>query len=524
MEILNKEKIYSILYKRHNGEFLTLKHLPLPHTFKDMQRAVRRIVEAVKFNQKIVLIGDYDVDGVVATTIMREFFQAINYPLEWIIPNRFRDGYGISKTVIDRIEADLIITVDNGIAAVEAAQICKERGIDLIITDHHTIPPELPEAYAIINQKQSSCKFKYKEICGAQIAWYLAAALAKEFGIKFDTKELLSLVSLAIVADIMPLNGINRVMLIAGLEYLKRSSRPFVKALKDKEMLKRLNSETVGYYLAPLINSAGRLKDASIASDFLFTKDIEEAKAILDELISYNQERKNIERQITKEALKQVKPSDKIAIVWGREWNEGVVGIVAARVSSYKKIPALALNCKEGICKGSGRSWGECDLYKLVDSAREYLDKFGGHKAAIGLSFKEEKLPLIKSLLNIKASQICSSDYKDSSILGILPFEHIDFELIEILEKFEPYGEANPKPKFITKAVEVLDVKEIGENQEHKRYRLKEGNRVLTALEFKSQNSPGIGDKIDITYTISKNIFNNNIYINLYIEEINLTH
>ncbi len=521
LTVLNKEKIYSILYKRHNGEFLSLKHLPLPNSFKDMQRSVKRIVEAIKFNQKIVLIGDYDVDGVVATTIIREFFREINYPLEWIIPNRFRDGYGISESIVNRVEADLILTVDNGIAAVKAAQICKERGIDLIITDHHTIPPKIPEAYAIINQKQSSCKFKYKEICGAQIAWYLVAALARELGVKIDTKELLTLVSLAIVADIMPLNGINRVMLIAGLEYLKRSSRAFVKALRDKQMLKRLNSETIGFYLAPLINSAGRLKDASIASDFLFTKNEDEAKAILDELISFNNERKNIERQITKEALKQVKQTDKIAIVWGREWNEGVVGIVAARVSSYKKIPAIALNCKNGICKGSGRSWGECNLYELVSSAREYLDKFGGHKAAIGLSFKEEKLPIIKSLLNIKASQMCSSEFIDNSILGVLPFSCIDYELLEILEKFEPYGEANPKPKFITENVEVLEAKEIGANQEHKRYRLKDGNKILTALEFKSQNNPKIGDKISIIYTISKNIYNDNIYINLYIEEIN---
>ena len=518
--LLDKQKIYSLLYNRHKGEFLTLKDLPYPNTFKDMQRGVERVARAIRLGEKIALIGDYDVDGVVATTVIREVFAQIGYPLQWVIPNRFKDGYGVSKSVLDRVEADVILTVDNGIAAVEPAKICKERGIDLIITDHHALPPTLPDAYAIIDQKQSDCKFRFKEVCGAQIAWYFGAALAKELGVKVDIKELMGIVSLAIVADIMPLTGINRTMLVAGIEYLKRSKKAFIEVLRAKDMLKNLNSETIAFYLAPLINSAGRLKDASIASEFLFTKSLDEASMILDELISLNNERKSIERQITKEALKQVNKGDNIAIVWGREWNEGVVGIVASKVAEHYKTPAIVLSCKDGICKGSGRNWGDCDLFTLVSEAREHLDKFGGHKAAIGLSFKEEKLPVIKSLLNIKASQMCSKDYIDSTILGVLEFEHIDFELLEILEKFEPYGEANPKPKFIAKALEVLDVSKVGQNKEHKRYLLKDKTKVLTAIEFRSQNNPQRGDLIDIVYTISRNEFNGNIYINLYIDKI----
>ena len=520
LKVLNKALIYSLLYNRHKGEFLTLKELPHPNSFKDMQRGVKRVAAAIRANEKIALIGDYDVDGVVATTIIRELFLAINYPLQWVIPNRFKDGYGISKSVIDRIDADVILTVDNGIAAVTPAKICKERNIDLIITDHHAIPPTLPEAYALINQKQSDCNFKYKEICGAQIAWYFAAALAKELNVKLDIKELLSLVSLAIVADIMPLNGINRTMLIAGMEHLKRSNRAFVRALRQREMLKKIDSETIAYYLAPLINSAGRLRDAAMASEFLFTRDFEQAQTILDELIELNSERKAIERELTKEALKQVSKNDFIAIVSGREWNEGVVGIVASKVAEHFKMPSIVLSCKDGICKGSGRTYGECDLFKLVGTVREYLDKFGGHKAAVGLSFKEEKLSLIKSLLNMEASKQCKKEFIDESILGILPFEQIDLELLDILEKFEPYGEANPKPKFITKNVEVLDIKEVGSDGEHKRYRLRDGGKILSAIEFRSKNNPNIGDFIDITYTLSKNFYNDNIYINLYIEEI----
>jgi len=518
---LNKADVYKTLYSRFKGEFLSLKDLPHPHTFKDMQRAVRRVANAVINKQKIALIGDYDVDGVVATTIIRELFSAINYKLEWIIPNRFSDGYGISKSVIDRVDANVIITVDNGIAAIEAAQICKERDIELIITDHHSVGDKLPQAYAIINQKQRDCGFLYKEICGAQIAWYFASALAKELNIKIDLKYLLGLCSLAIVADIMPLNGINRTMLIAGLQQLERGDYKFVSALKERGYFKTFNSEAIAYYIAPLINSAGRLKDAAIASEFLMTKNLDEARAILDELISFNNERKSIEREITKSAIKQVNSSDSIAIVSGKDWNEGVVGIVAARVAEHFKKPAIVLSCKDGICKGSGRSYGDCDLYELVFSAKEHYLKFGGHKMALGLSLKEEKLALVKSLLNIKASQMCNkSEFIDESILGILPFSELDLELLEIIETFEPYGEANPKPKFISKGVEVVEVKEIGQKREHKRYRLKDGNNIAVALEFRAKSSVSLGEKVDIVYTISKNEFNGNIYINLFLEAI----
>ena len=519
--VLKKEDIFKALYNRHNGNFVTLKNLPHPNSFKDMQRAIKRVKEAISLNEKIVLIGDYDVDGVTATTVIRELFEAIAYPLEWIIPNRFKDGYGISKKIIDRVEANLIITVDNGIAAVEAAEICQDRGIDLIITDHHTVPEVAPKAYAIVNQKQSSCGFEYKEICGAQIAWYFAAALSRELNAKLDTKELMGIVSIAIVADIMPLNGINRAMLLAGLEYLKRSNRAFIKALKNRGIVKNtLNSETIAFYIAPLLNSAGRLKEASLASDFLFSKSVDEAEIILNELISLNQERKEIERDITKEALKQVNPNDNIAIVWGRDWSEGVVGIVASKVAETYKIPAIVLSCKDGICKGSGRSWGDCNLYNLLDKSREYYLKFGGHKMAIGISFKEEKLPVIKSILNIEASKMCSKDYVDNTILGTLPFSEIDFDLLEILDKFEPYGEANPKPKFRA-VVDILDSSDVGESKEHRRYRFKDDTgRILSAIEFRSKKSHEKGDRATIIFTIGKNEYNGNIYINLYIEEI----
>jgi len=523
LKLLTKELLYKELYNRHNGEFLKLKDLPYPNLFKDMQRAIKRVAEAIKCGEKIAVVGDYDVDGTVATTIMRELFAAIGYEIEWIIPNRFIDGYGLSISVIKRLNAKLIITVDNGIAATEAAKYCKEQGIELIITDHHSIPATLPEAYAIINQKQESCPFPFKEICGAQIAWYFAVALSRNLNVSIDANGLMGLASLAIVADIMPLTGINRTMLLAGMAYLKRSNKPFIVALREKGLMdESFSSEKIAYYIAPLLNSAGRLKDASIASDFLFTRSLIEARVLLDELLELNDKRKAIEKEIIAKALKQVESNDKIAIVWGEEWHEGVIGIVAAKVAEHYKIPAIVLSCKDGICKGSGRSYGDCDLYSLASLAREHYIKFGGHKSALGLSIAKEKLLTLKTLLNIEASKRCKKEFSDRELLGILPFDELDFETLEIVEKFEPYGEANPKPKFALNGVAILDVKEVGKNGEHRSYYLKHGNRSFRAIEFRSKEIFAIGEHVDIYYTISRNIYNGKSYINLTIEQITL--
>ncbi len=519
---LSKRDISTLLYNRFCGEFLSLKDLPSPTLFKDMQKAVARVIKAISNCEKIVVVGDYDVDGVVATTIMRLLFEWLHYKVDWIIPNRFRDGYGLSRSVIDRIDADLIITVDNGIAAHEAARLCKARGIDLIITDHHNVGEKLPEAYAIVNQKQAECPFPFKEICGAQIAWYFAAALAKELGREIDTKYLLGLVALAIVADIMPLTGINRVMLIAGLQQLQRGSYPFVEALKERGYFKQFNSEAIAFYIAPLLNSAGRLEDASLASDFLVSKSKAEALILLDELIALNQERKKIEAKCTKEALLQVTQEDKVAVVVGEDWHEGVVGIVASRVAKHFKMPAVVLSQKDGICKGSGRSYGDCDLFELVSKAREHFLKFGGHKSALGLSFKRDALEEIKAILNAYANDFVDNNFVDSAILGELPFSEIDLELLELLERFEPYGEANPKPKFVTSNVEVIDINLMGEKKEHKRFLLRESGKNLIALEFHSKSEIKRGDRVRIIYTLHKNEFNNQVSINLFLEEITL--
>ena len=344
LENLTPLALEKILSSRFKEGFLSLKDLPLPSTFKDMDKATKRIVKAINNKEKITIIGDYDVDGVTSTTIMKLFFDEIEYPIEWIIPNRFKDGYGLSANIIPRIlGTDLAITVDNGISAIYAAQLCKEEGIELIITDHHLLANEIPEAYAIIDQKQPDCTFPYSDVCGAQIAWYLIASIKNELNIQINMMQYLELVSIAIIADMMPLLHINRAMVVAGIEMLNKSNRPAIRAFKEHSNKESITAEDIGFFLAPILNSAGRMEDASYAVDFLSSINIYDARVRLSKLINFNSNRKKTEEEITQKAISQSNNSDNVIVAVGEKWHEGVVGIVAARVSRMFEKPAIIL-------------------------------------------------------------------------------------------------------------------------------------------------------------------------------------
>jgi single-stranded-DNA-specific exonuclease len=269
--------------------FLSLSDLPKPSAFKDMDKATQRIVEAIHKGEKIMLIGDYDVDGVTSTTLMKMFFDNIGVELEWIIPNRFTDGYGLSANLIPRVVGfDLVITVDNGISAVEAAKLCKEQAIDLIITDHHLLPSTIPDAFAIVDQKQPDCTFPHAEVCGAQIAWYLIASLNRALNNKVDVKSYLGLVSIAIIADMMPLQHINRAMVTAGLKLLNRTELPAIRAFMEKLDKVALSADDIGFQIAPVLNSAGRMDDAKWSVEFLLSQNIYDARVRLERLVDFN--------------------------------------------------------------------------------------------------------------------------------------------------------------------------------------------------------------------------------------------
>ena len=513
----------TLLSNRFEEGFLSLRDLPQPSLFKDMDRATERIVSAIQNREKITIIGDYDVDGVTSTTLMKLFFDEIDYPIEWIIPNRFKDGYGLSANIIPRIlGTDLAVTVDNGISAVYAAKLCKEEAIDLIITDHHLLAPEVPEAYAIIDQKQESCTFPYEDVCGAQIAWYLIASLKNALNIKIDMMAYMELVSIAIIADMMPLQHINRAMVLAGIQALNKSKRPAIRAFLEHSQKETITSEDIGFFLAPLLNSAGRMEDASFAVDFLTSTNIYDARVRLERLIEFNTLRKATEHTITQKALTQVDHDDEVIIVIGEAWHEGVVGIVAARVARACEKPCIILTqSEEGLLKGSGRSFGECDLFAIVDSTRMHLEKFGGHQAAIGLSLKEESLESFKTEVekNFKEGAYVKEVY-DPEIVGNLHFSMISFELTKIVKKFEPYGQGNSTPKFISTNVEILQVDTMGKEGEHLRFSFAQDGIVMQGVKFKTRECFEVGQKADITYTVNENHFRGKVTLQLMVDKI----
>jgi single-stranded-DNA-specific exonuclease len=537
--MLTKEKIRQILLNR--VEELDASNLPHFLLLNDIDKAAKRIVKAVKENEKIVIVGDYDVDGVSSSAVMKLFFDKIGVSnVEIVIPDRFREGYGLTPKLLEKIEADVIVTVDNGITSFEAAEICKDRGIDLIITDHHTPiingedmgerggkeeeekgrggddwckPREnrfkLPDAYAIVNPKTSP-DFPFKEICGAEVAWYLCAAVKAEAGLKIDLREFLDILVLAIIADIMPLTHMNRTLVNMGLRRLNKALRPFSRALK-KFFNKEFKSEDISFQIAPRLNAAGRMAHAQTAYRFLTSENEDEAFEYLMKLDGLN----NLRKETEKEAVDSIEVSDERFIVVKGDYHEGVVGIIASRlVHKYKK-PAIVFCEKDDILKGSGRSLGNIDIFSLISECGYILEGFGGHKMACGLSVKKENFSLLKSLLNEKISKYGKEDFFiEDYVLGELPFREIDISLLDILEEFEPYGEGNPKPKFITSA-KIEHVQNLKDN--HFKLILSQDDIVLPAVIFRYD-----GDfKECITFKFS--VTENNYYgraVQLMIEEI----
>ncbi|MEA3331478.1 MAG: single-stranded-DNA-specific exonuclease RecJ [Campylobacterota bacterium] len=528
LPILDKSALFELLSQRFDTQDKKLSQIPNPTLLHDGKKSAKKIAHAIKNDEKITLVGDYDVDGVSSTAIMVDFFRQIPYPLETIIPNRFRDGYGVSPSVLERVDADLIITVDNGISAHEAAKICKERGIELIITDHHTPSEILPKAFSIVDPKLSTCQYPFKEICGAQVAWLLLALVKKELNLNIDMKQFLDILAIAIIADIMPLIDINRTLVKEGLKVLMNSNRPTSIIIRDFLNKSSITSQDIAFQIAPRINSAGRLEDASIALEFFTAKDINTAYNQFEKLNELNELRKETEADTTKEALTSAEACEKdsVIVVAGDAWHEGVVGIVAARLVDKFERPAIVLSIKDGVAKGSARSIGDVNIYELIEANKSFLTKFGGHKMAAGLGLDEENIDAFRVAINKTASKLNPDDFiAKEQLTGVLSSSDIDFELLNLLESFEPYGEANTQPTFLFKEAEVVSIKLMGKDKSHSKIEIRQFPHAINTLEliaFRTVFEMPSNKKITCSYTIARNEFNNRVSVQLLINKIYL--
>ena len=523
---MNKELTISdidniLLNRIQNDEFKTLKSLPTPNLFKDMDKATNRIVQAINSDETINLVGDYDVDGVTSTAIMITFFSALGVEINHIIPNRFEHGYGLSPIILDQIYDGIVITVDNGISAVEAARICKKRGLDLIITDHHTVGDELPDAFAIVNPKQSECTFPFKEICGAQVAWYLCASLKKALSFDYNLMELFDLLSLAIVADIMPMVSLNKTMVKAGLQKLSNSSRPAIIVLRQRYELEEFTEEDIGFKVAPLINCAGRMADPSIALEFLLSFDEFEANMQLDYLIELNESRKEDQLKMFNEAKQQVNIEDKVIVVSSENWNEGIVGIVASKLCEKYRKPAIVFSIENETAKASCRSTSDINLYELIKTCSSLLNGFGGHKQAAGLSIKKNLLEEFKSLVNknIKTLPILEKDTSTDS-LGFFNISNVRSDIYNLIESYRPFGITNPYPILSFENLEIFNVMKMGKNKEFTKLTVGTASHFIELVIFVDFDDVFVGDTISFNATISKNEFRGDIKYNLMFKEL----
>ncbi|MDR0666926.1 MAG: single-stranded-DNA-specific exonuclease RecJ [Campylobacteraceae bacterium] len=522
MTKLTKETIKEILQKRFQEDCHTkLSLIPPPSAFKDMRKAALRIKDAIEKKEKIVIVGDYDVDGVVSSAILAEFFDDFGVSYDVHIPNRFSDGYGLNPAIVERINADVVITVDNGISAVAAADLCRQKGIDLIITDHHTPPPVLPDAFAIVNPKQENCPFPNSEICGAQVAWYLSAAIKEACGYEYNLGKFMDMLCVAIIADMMDLKDINRTMVKSGLKLLNNFERPAFAAIREVFKKERFDGDDISFLLSPLLNSSGRMEDALFSYGFLRSKSKKEALARLDEIIAINERRKEEEKTLLETSLEFVNESDNVIVVWGKEWHEGVIGIVASRLVKRFKRPSIVFSLKEDCAKGSARSVMGVDILSLISKQADLLLGFGGHFGAAGLLLLKENLELFKKRINKSAEEL---NIKECAIhdesLGEIEPEAIDFELLEILENYEPYGQKNPKPTFILRGVKIKIDKPIGKDGRHKKLILQCDEKTMEALYYNFTQEIKSGDTVDILFSVSRNDFRGLVTPQLLIREI----
>ena len=508
-----------------------LSHLHDPFLMKNMDLAVKRIVTAISKKQKILVYGDYDVDGTTSVAMMYSFLKKYNQNIEYYIPCRYEEGYGISLKGIDYANANnfaLIIALDCGIRDIEQIDYANERGIDFIICDHHTPSDKIPNAIAVLNPKQIDCNYPYKELSGCGVGFKLIQAYCINNDISFEEIiEYLDLLTVSIGADIVPMTGENRVLAFYGLKQINSTPRVGLKALMDAaSKTKELTISDVVFGIAPRINAAGRIEHAKKAVEILVEQDYDRAKSFADGIEENNKIRKDLDQSITKQALEMVDETKKSTVVFSKKWHKGVVGIVASRlIESYYK-PTIVLAENDGLLTGSARSVHDFDLYEAISKCSHLCQKFGGHKYAAGLSIKKENLhPFIDAFEKVVSETITEDQLSPKIEVDMeIDINDVDEKLFRIIKQFAPFGPLNLAPAFISKG--VIDTgygKKLGADKSHLRINAKTATGSIGGIGF------GMGDffdnikdyqEFDICYTILENEWNGKKSLQLMLADI----
>jgi len=513
----------------------TLDDLHNPYLMKDMDKAVSRIEKAISNGENILVFGDYDVDGTTAVSLVSSYLKSYYPNIANYIPDRYDEGYGISYKGIDYADDNgisLIIALDCGIKSIDHIAYANEKKIDFIICDHHRPGDELPNAVAVLDPKRNDCFYPYDELCGCGVGFKLIQALAENRNQSIlDLIPYLDLVATAIAADIVPITGENRVLAKFGLEVINSNPRPGIKALVQNVKKKVLTITDVVFIIAPRINAAGRIKHGNEAVALLTEYDLDQAELFASEIEQHNSDRKELDKQITIEALSQINVNNEkekfTTVVYQEDWHKGVIGIVASRLTETYYRPTIVFTKSGDKLAASARSVKDFDVYNALEACAEHLEQFGGHMYAAGMTLKEENYQNFKNAFEEEVQKTIHPDLliPEISVDAEINFADINPKLIRLLSQFEPFGPQNMTPTFLTKNIKDTGyARPLGKDNEHLKLFVKQnGSEGFGAIGF------GLGNKLDLiknqkpfdaVYCIDENEFNGNLTVQLRMKDL----
>ena len=505
----------------------TRKDFYNPLLMPDMEKAVNRILKAIDNDEKIVIYGDYDVDGITSTTVLKKFLLERGANVSEYIPNRLDEGYGLNINAIKEIADNgntLMITVDCGISGIEEVEYASSLGIETIVTDHHEPGELLPNAIAVVDAKRKDNNYPFNQLAGVGVAFKLIQAISQKLNLEEkDYLKYLDLVCVGTISDIVPLVDENRTIAKLGLKLVEVTKNIGLKTLLEVAGYNKIDSSCISFGIAPRINACGRMGHARLALKLFLTEDAQEAKQIALQLNEYNKERQEIEKRIFDEAIKQIEnqKSDSEVIVLGKEnWHHGVIGIVSSKITDLYFKPSILICFEENIGKGSGRSVPGFDLYDALSNCQDHITRFGGHSMAIGITIEKDQFENFKKDFEEYAH--------NSNISDIIPIINIDEEIalrdisvrdVSELKLLEPFGEANKTPLFLVKNLKIQSIRALSDGK-HLKLSLKDDNYWLDVIGFNLgylSEEYRIGDKVDIVGTLEINQYNGreNIQINM---------
>ena len=517
----------------------SLNYLHDPFLMKNMNLAVDRISSAINKNERILVYGDYDVDGTTAVAMMYSFLKKQYSNVSYYIPDRYKEGYGVSFMGLDYAyenNCKIVITLDCGIKAVEKVKYARSKGLDVIICDHHYPGEEIPKALAVLDPKQPSCSYPYKELSGCGVGFKLIQAYARVHAIPFsEITHFLDLVAVSIASDIVPITGENRVMAYFGLKQLNESPRTGLKEIiRESEIHKELAVEDVVFKIGPRINAAGRMETGSKAVELLISADIKLAADISREINNFNNERRSVDRIITTEAMRMISEDQrnvnaKTTVLYNPSWRKGVIGIVASRLIETYYRPTVILTESNGFATGSARSVQGYDLYQAIEACSDLLESFGGHMFAAGLTLKKENIDLFKE----RFEQHVNSTITDEQLVPRvfidtgLAFSEVSEDFYKVMNRFQPFGPENMSPIFVSRNVFDSGAgRMVGSSGEHLKLDLCQestGTRTFPAIAFGQANHFEYikrGNPFDICYSLEMNEFRGARNLQLNIRDI----